>query len=155
MILLCVEPSLATIASGRGPTRIQSDFFQNFGPNFQLSIHSLSVVVSKIFYFHPDPWGRWSNLALFFFKWVAQPPTSFVTQIYRNLSNDIQNLWPTSSKSAPQKEWKQHCPFAAPQFFYKIVLRCCSQTPQSWTNEPMNGKPSPYLEAITLGVSCG
>ena len=32
------------------------------------------LVVSNIFYFHPDPWGN-DPIWLIFFRWVVQPPT--------------------------------------------------------------------------------
>ena len=31
----------------------------------------------RFFYVHPDPWGKWIQFGLMFFRWVVQPPTSF------------------------------------------------------------------------------
>ena len=36
------------------------------------------LVVSKMFYFQPDPWGN-DPIWLIFFKWVVQPPTRYAS----------------------------------------------------------------------------
>lgn len=45
-----------------------------------MNIHELDVVVSNIFFFHPDPRGFMIQLNLrMFFRWVgAQPPTRWM-----------------------------------------------------------------------------
>ena len=45
-------------------------------------------MVSNICYFHPYL-GNWSNLTSIFFKWVAQPPTSFFQVFFSQTDHQL------------------------------------------------------------------
>ena len=54
---------------------------QDFVRGGEVLRHSLGGGNSNIFYFHPEPWGRWSILTSIFFRWVGSTTNQFRLQL--------------------------------------------------------------------------
>ena len=51
---------------------------------------------SKIFYFHPEIWGRWTHFDSYFSKGLVQPPTSKPLRIFAPAKKTLPRLSPSS-----------------------------------------------------------
>ncbi len=85
------------------------------------------VVVSNFFYFHPYL-GKWSNLTIIFFRWVAQPPTSLHSCLFLFFHCHVNFFWGSPQKltNIPLKDsgWKMEslCFGAMAPFFWSLQV---------------------------------
>ena len=77
-ILICPKKWISPVILFLGCFDHQSYSWQGGLDSYRIYLHQFaSVVVSKIFYVHPENWRRWTHFDEYFSDGLVQPPTSF------------------------------------------------------------------------------